>query len=331
MKFVKEKLSSAASKLSIAGYEVQTTRIAVNSFEEWLLPATKNGNVTVESVMELLISVLESLDINFFNIGPCMNVENASIVVKILSMSNKLSSSILFRMDPTTVAVPDYNKCKEAAKVCLQLSNNCGDLGNFRFCASFNCPPNIPFFPAAYHEELIHTTGGGELISKDEGRSAANGKRAAEPHVTLTVGLESGDLLFLAFHGVSGVAAGLENLLFPLGEKQFGDFGTLAAVSAVTAAVKRLSSASIRLVGYSGLMLPVMEDLTLAERAAQQPRARFLLRDLLTFSAVCGVGLDTVPIPGDSSADDIAGVYMEVAALAFRLNKPLSCRLLPMK
>lgn len=49
----------------------------------------------------------------------------------------------------------------------------------------------------------MHTTGGGELISKDEGRSAANGKRAAEPHVTLTVGLESGDLLFLAFHGVS--------------------------------------------------------------------------------------------------------------------------------
>ena len=31
------------------------------------------------------------------------------------------------------------------------------------------------------------------------------------------------------------VAAGLEDLLFPIGERQFGDFGTLAAVSAVTA------------------------------------------------------------------------------------------------
>jgi len=93
--------------------------------------------------------------------------------------------------------------------------------------------------------------------------------------------------------------------------------------------VKRLAGASIRLVGYSGLMLPVMEDLTLAERAAQHPRPRFFLRDLLTFSAVCGVGLDTVPIPGDTSPDDIAGVYMEVCVVlvrtlnvcAFKCNK----------
>jgi len=42
-------------------------------------------------------------------------------------------------------------------------------------------------------------------------------------------------------------------------------------------------------------------------------------------------GLDTVPIPGDVTADSLAGVFMETSALAFRLDKPLSCRLLPMK
>ena len=76
-----------------------------------------------------------------------------------------------------------------------------------------------------------------------------------------------------------------------------GDYGTLAAVSAVTKAVKSLPERGIKLIGYSGLMLPVMEDRVLAERAAQTPPA-FSLRDLLTFSAVCGVGLDTVPVPG---------------------------------
>lgn len=76
-----------------------------------------------------------------------------------------------------------------------------------------------------------------------------------------------------------------------------GGFGTLAAVSAVTKAVKSLPEKGIKLIGYSGLMLPVMEDLVLAERAAQTPPT-FSLRDLLTFSAVCGVGLDTVPVPG---------------------------------
>ena len=44
-------------------------------------------------------------------------------------------------------------------------------------------------------------------------------------------------------------------------------------------------------------MLPVMEDLILADRAAQSPPT-FNLRDLLIFSTVCGVGLDTVPVPG---------------------------------
>jgi uncharacterized protein (UPF0210 family) len=156
------------------------------------------------------------------------------------------------------------------------------------------------------------------------------------------------------------VGSGLENLLFlptsppssssstpsALLRPQFGDWGTLATVSAVTRAIKNLANKdpaptsaslststaatendSILLTGYSGLMLPVMEDLILADRAAQQP-PRFTLRDLLTFSAVCGVGLDTVPIPGDTPSERIAAVFVEVAALAYRLDKPLSCRLL---
>eukprot|EP01032_Pedospumella_encystans_P003328 gene3328-3931_t len=89
-----------------------------------------------------------------------------------------------------------------------------------------------------------------------------------------------------------------------------------------------VDSEHVKLVGYSGLMLPVMEDIILAQRASE---GRYNMRDLLTFSAVCGVGLDTVPIPGDTSAEALAGVYQEVATLAFRLNKPLSCRVLPMQ
>jgi uncharacterized protein (UPF0210 family) len=139
------------------------------------------------------------------------------------------------------------------------------------------------------------------------------------------------------------IGAGLESLLLAsvapsLGEsmdkvryRQFGAMGTLGAVSAVTRGIKALAAAeagaeAVQLAGYSGLMLPVMEDVILAQRATE---GRFTVRDLLTFSAVCGVGIDTVPIPGDTPAEALASVYMETAALAFRLNKPLSCRVLP--
>jgi len=103
-------------------------------------------------------------------------------------------------------------------------------------------------------------------------------------------------------------------------------------------------------------MLPVMEDIVLAARASgflgplsffsaenadstagasasglNGACTAYSLRDLLTFSSVCGVGLDTVPIPTDVHPHQIAAVYCEASALAFRLRKPLSVRLLPMQ
>ncbi len=50
---------------------------------------------------------------------------------------------------------------------------------------------------------------------------------------------------------------------------------------------------------------------------------------LLLYSTVCGAGLDTVPIPGDVSVDELAGILLDVATVAITLNKPLSARLMP--
>ncbi len=104
----------------------------------------------------------------------------------------------------------------------------------------------------------------------------------------------------------------------------FGAWGTLAAVRGLTAAIR---AARVRQVGFSGVMLPVLEDAVLARRNTE---GRFTLRDLLAFSAVCGTGLDTIPLPGDTSAAQIAGVLAEVATLASALGKPLTARLVPM-
>lgn len=56
-------------------------------------------------------------------------------------------------------------------------------------------------------------------------------------------------------------------------------------------------------------------------------------------AAVCGVGLDTVPVPGATQQQPpeereallraTASLLLDTAALAFRLRKPLSVRLLP--
>jgi uncharacterized protein (UPF0210 family) len=78
--------------------------------------------------------------------------------------------------------------------------------------------------------------------------------------------------------------------------------------------------------GYSCVMVPVMEDKLLAQRWAE---GTYNIDSLLAYSAVCGTGLDTVPLPGDVSVEQMERIYSDVASLAIKWNKPLSARLQP--
>ena len=73
-------------------------------------------------------------------------------------------------------------------------------------------------------------------------------------------------------------------------------------------------------------MQPVLEDSVLAQRAAD---GILTIEDLLLYSAVCGTGLDTIPLPGDTTAEQIAPLLLDLSALALRLDKPLTTRLMP--
>ncbi|MCA9945946.1 MAG: DUF711 family protein, partial [Anaerolineales bacterium] len=103
-----------------------------------------------------------------------------------------------------------------------------------------------------------------------------------------------------------------------------GSAGSLFAAGFVTEAIARANFPSC---GFSGLMLPVLEDSMLARRAAE---GVLTVQDLLSYSAVCGVGLDTIPLPGDVREGALTAVLLDVAMLASRLNKPLTARLMPL-
>jgi len=92
--------------------------------------------------------------------------------------------------------------------------------------------------------------------------------------------------------------------------------------SLVDLLTRTAQSLPVKQTGYCGLMLPVLEDLKLAER-------NFSFSQLLSVSAVCGVGIDCLPIEGATSVDAISRAFRDVAAMARRGQKPLSCRLFP--
>ena len=82
----------------------------------------------------------------------------------------------------------------------------------------------------------------------------------------------------------------------------------------------------VKRIGYSGLMLPVLEDTRLAQRWSE---GAYHIDSVLPYSAVCGTGLDTIPLPGDITEEQIARMIGDMATLAVKWHKPLSARLQP--
>jgi uncharacterized protein (UPF0210 family) len=73
-------------------------------------------------------------------------------------------------------------------------------------------------------------------------------------------------------------------------------------------------------------MQPILEDSVLARRAAE---GTLTVKDALLYSAVCGTGLDTVPLPGNTTSEQLVPLLLDLSALALRLDKPLTARLMP--
>src|ERR1700684_2053608 len=102
---------------------------------------------------------------------------------------------------------------------------------------------------------------------------------------------------------------------------KFGSSGTMTAALIITTAVKAVP---VKQIGYSGLMIPVMEDKVIAQRWAE---GTLTTDSLLAYSAACGTGLDTVPYSGDISEEQLEKIMGDVASLAWKWHKPLSARL----
>jgi len=102
-----------------------------------------------------------------------------------------------------------------------------------------------------------------------------------------------------------------------------GSPGSLTAAYVITEAQRRIGGARV---GYAGLMLPVLEDMRIAQRWSE---GAIGIDTLLAYSAVCATGLDTVPLPGDITEAQLARIIGDVAALAYKWHKPLTARLQP--
>ena len=123
------------------------------------------------------------------------------------------------------------------------------------------------------------------------------------------------------------VGDSIGEILQVLGIGAIGAPGSTAALALLNDAVKKGGAfASSSVGGLSGAFIPVMEDAALAAAAAE---GSLSLDKLEAMTSVCSVGLDMIPIPGDTPAETIAALIADEMAIGVANHKTTAARLIP--
>ncbi|HWC95190.1 MAG TPA: DUF711 family protein [Candidatus Sulfopaludibacter sp.] len=331
-------LNGAREQYRAAGWEVQTIRIATQPFPEYTKGMSREAALGVLHGIDSLGAKLAFTP----SIGPAMwndgdSAAAVDLLIDFLSTPGRTNASLI----TASVDGIHWNAIRQAARLIKTVSQRSAHgQGNLNFAAIAMLKPYGPFYPGAYHAGgsrafSVGVEGAGvvaEVFAQDRDPRTAEKKLAA----ALTAQLREVEKVAVQVASGGGwTYQGIDPTPAPLGDVSigraiesfiggpFGSSGTMTAAAVITRAVQ---SVPVKRVGYSGLMVPVLEDAVLAKRWAE---GTYTVDALLAYSAVCAGGLDTIPLPGDISEDRLAHMLSDVATLAFKWQKPLAARLLP--
>ncbi len=321
-----------------AGFEVESTRIATPPSSDWLKGSLEEQIHTLQK----LESLVKGLGWAYLSVGPATPQRPdayANIPGLLAATKDVFFSAVI--SEKYTVYPPAIKHCSQIISQVSKISLN--GFANLRFTALANVTPYAPFFPAAYHEADQPCAFSLAMECADEAVNAfsiaANLEDARIKFITsleekaaslLPICQSTAEKHDVVFKGFDFSPApypedwcSLGKAFELLGLQHIGGTGSLAAAAFIADALDR---GNWQRVGFNGLMLAVMEDSVLATRAAEGVLS---IKDLLLYSAVCGTGLDTIPLPGSTTPEELSGVLLDLATLATRLGKPLTARLMP--
>lgn len=306
--------------LEKAGFTVQTTRLSTQPLEQWLTPDN-----ALDEVAQFGKQVAEH-GIDYCSLGTIQaahDEEGATswlqdLVPDLLAAAPNCFASIQVGARADGGSIINLDAVRSSARIIRTLSSTTPHgFGNLRFAAASNCPPHIPFFPASYYAVSNTNNGGPEFglaleaanLAVTAFSSAETTEQARQNLLALLIeqGTKAAEVCgaLSADHGFTFTGLDISMAPYPtpdrsigralemLNDAPLGSPGTLASAAFFTSILKDAARA-LPTVGYSGLMLPVLEDQTLADRTAE---GTVNLDTLLLLSAVCGLGLDTVPSP----------------------------------
>ncbi len=341
------------------GIEVVNKRISISPIAVVAAPFSAPQMVKIAIALD---EIAEEVEIDFIG-GFSALVEkgiangDAALIEAIpeaLTVTNRLCASVNVGSTRAGINIDAVWKMAQAIKKAAELTKDTDALACAKLCVFCNIPQDVPFMAGAYlgtgeADAVINTGVSGPGVVKkaidravsenpkiDLGQLAEIIKRTAckVTRVGELIGREVAQNLKIPFGVVDlslaptpTVGDSVGEIFQSLGLIGIGAPGSTAALAMLNDAVKKGGAfASSHVGGLSGAFIPVSEDLNIEEAA----RSGLLnIEKLEAMTSVCSVGLDMVAIPGNTSAETLAGIIADEMAIGMINSKTTATRLIP--
>lgn len=338
------KVAYAQQEISIRTFRINLTPIS---------DASGRG-VNIQNLIGIIDQVsrlCEQLDIRWFNVPFDLTHVNHShspalfeLAFETLKRFPKTFVNLIVASNNTI----NYDAIEKASRFIKNVSrlDNSG-YHNFRVGVSCNVKPNTPFFPFTFSSDEI-----GFSIALELPREFTKVIRGCNTNNLMVIRQEiinqllpqiktieaiaqqCSDSSAIMFHGIDVSLApypepdsSVASLIELLGLERQGSNGTLFLTAYLTDILKTfIKKGRIKTAGFGGVMYSLLEDDFMGKSNNSDI---YSIDSLISYSAVCGCGLDMVPLPGDIFDEELSAIILDVTALSTVLDKPLGIRVLP--
>ncbi|MGL1892397.1 MAG: PFL family protein [Spirochaetaceae bacterium] len=235
-------------------------------------------------------------------------------------------------------------------KKTAELTKDADGIGCAKLVVFCNAPGDNPFMAGAFHGVnegdavvSVGVSGPGVVKCALEGSKGEAFDVIADKikktsfkitrlgHMVATVAAERLGVPFgildLSLAPTPAVGDSIARIFQEMGLEYTGCHGTTAALCMLNDAVKKGGiMASTHVGGLSGAFIPVTEDEGMVEALNV---GALTLDKLEAMTCVCSVGLDMVPVPGDTPAETLSGMIADEAAIGMANSKTTAVRVIP--
>lgn len=271
-------------------------------------------------------------------------------IPKALAATNRVCSSVNIGTTKAGINMDAVLQMGHVIKETANLTEDQGGLGCAKLVVFCNVPEDNPFMAGAFHgvgepEVVLNVGVSGpgvvlnaikkhpdadlgmiaDVIKKTAFKVTRMGElvgRAASQRLNIPFGIVD-----LSLAPTPAIGDSVADILEAMGLERCGTHGTTAALAMLNDAVKKGGSmASSHVGGLSGAFIPVSEDAGMIRAVEENALS---IDKLEAMTCVCSVGLDMITVPGDTSAETIAAIIADEAAIGMINNKTTAVRVIP--